>query len=112
MGIVLPDRRRDAARSREAILDAAERLFAAHGYEATSLQEVGAAASSIARRIDPSSLEVIGENAAELKNNEIGELTITTKKPIAMETFHDVPELGRFVLVRDHDIVGGGIISH
>lgn len=44
MGTVLPDRRRDAARSRESILDAAEQLFAAHGYEATSLQEVGAAA--------------------------------------------------------------------
>jgi AcrR family transcriptional regulator len=39
-----PDRRRDASRSRESILDAAERLFAARGYEATSLQEVGAAA--------------------------------------------------------------------
>lgn len=38
------DRRRDATRSREAILDAAEQLFAARGYEATSLQEVGAAA--------------------------------------------------------------------
>ena len=39
-----PDKRRDAARSREAILDSAERLFAAQGYGATSLQEVGAAA--------------------------------------------------------------------
>lgn len=39
-----PDRARDAARSREAILDAAERLFAARGFEATSLQEVGEAA--------------------------------------------------------------------
>ena len=38
------DRRRDASRSREAILDAAERLFAARGYDGTSLQEVGAAA--------------------------------------------------------------------
>ena len=44
MGTGLPDRRRDATRSREAILDAAERLFAANGYEGTSLQEVGAAA--------------------------------------------------------------------
>lgn len=44
MGIALPDRRRDATRSREAILDAAERLFAAQGYEGTSLQEVGLAA--------------------------------------------------------------------
>lgn len=44
MGTALTDRRRDASRSREAILDAAERLFAAYGYERTSLQEVGAAA--------------------------------------------------------------------
>jgi len=37
-------RRRDAQRSREAILDAAEHLFAERGYEATSLQLVGTAA--------------------------------------------------------------------
>ena len=44
MGTLPADRRRDAARSRESILDAAERLFASRGYEGTSLQEVGAAA--------------------------------------------------------------------
>jgi AcrR family transcriptional regulator len=44
VGSASPDRRRDATRSREAILDAAEQLFAARGYEATSLQEVGSAA--------------------------------------------------------------------
>jgi AcrR family transcriptional regulator len=38
------DRGRDPARTREAILDAAERLFAEHGYDSTSLQEVGAMA--------------------------------------------------------------------
>lgn len=38
------DRERSATRSREAILDAAERLFAARGYEATSLSDVGAEA--------------------------------------------------------------------
>ena len=41
---VASEKRRDASRSREAILDAAERLFASRGYEGTSLQEVGAAA--------------------------------------------------------------------
>jgi AcrR family transcriptional regulator len=37
-------RRRDAGRSREAILDAAERLYAERGYDAVSLQEIGALA--------------------------------------------------------------------
>ena len=35
------DKTRDPERSREAILDAAEQLFAAKGYEETSLQEIG-----------------------------------------------------------------------
>ena len=35
---------RDAARSRRQILDAAERLFARHGFEAASLAEIGEAA--------------------------------------------------------------------
>ncbi len=38
------DRTRDAERSRTAILDAAERLFAEQGSDATSLNQVGAAA--------------------------------------------------------------------
>lgn len=39
-----PDRERNASRSRETILDAAEQLFADCGYEATSLTDVGGAA--------------------------------------------------------------------
>jgi AcrR family transcriptional regulator len=39
-----PDKIRDAERSRVAILDAAERLFAELGYDATSLTQVGATA--------------------------------------------------------------------
>jgi AcrR family transcriptional regulator len=39
-----PDKIRDAERSRAAILDAAERLFAEQGYDATSLTQVGAEA--------------------------------------------------------------------
>ncbi|HEU4954076.1 MAG TPA: helix-turn-helix domain-containing protein, partial [Gemmatimonadales bacterium] len=41
---VTVERERNPARSRAAILDAAEKLFAEKGYDATSLSEVGAAA--------------------------------------------------------------------
>lgn len=39
-----PEKERNAGRTREAILDAAEQLFADRGYEATSLNDVGAQA--------------------------------------------------------------------
>jgi AcrR family transcriptional regulator len=38
---IINEKERNAARSRGSILDAAEELFAMHGYEATSLSEVG-----------------------------------------------------------------------
>jgi TetR/AcrR family transcriptional regulator len=41
ISLVRPDRERNATRSREQILDAAELLFAERGYGATSLSEVG-----------------------------------------------------------------------
>ena len=73
-------------------------------------QEVAAEVSEIAKRVDSSTLEVIAGNSDELKNNEIAELTLHAQAPVATESFYEVPELGRFVLVRGHDIVAGGII--
>ena len=74
-------------------------------------QTIAVTSWDIQRKIDSSSLEIIEENATELKNNEIAELTVQTRSPIVLERFCDVPELGRFVVVRGHDIVAGGIIT-
>jgi translation elongation factor EF-1alpha len=42
---------------------------------------------------------------------EIAQVTMHTAQPILIEDFSEVQELGRFVLVRDMDVVAGGIIA-
>jgi sulfate adenylyltransferase large subunit len=74
-------------------------------------QETSCKIESINRRINSSTLEVLEESAEVLKNLEVAEVTIKTKKPIAVKNFNDVQELGRFVLIRDEDICAGGIIT-
>ncbi len=75
-------------------------------------QETSCVVKEIRRRIDSSSLEVIEENAKKLEDNEVGEILIETERPVAFELFRFIPELGRFVLEHENDIVAGGIITH
>ena len=74
-------------------------------------QETSCKIESINKRINSSSLEVIEENAHVIKNLEVAEVIIKTKKPVAIKDFNDVQELGRFVLVHDQNICAGGIIT-
>jgi sulfate adenylyltransferase subunit 1 (EFTu-like GTPase family) len=74
-------------------------------------QEVLCQIENILERIDSSSLETIERDAQELKNSEVGKLIIKTELPIVVESFNDVPELGRFILERDLSTCGGGIIT-
>lgn len=74
-------------------------------------QEIICKIEKIHKRINSSSLEVIEEDAGELKNLEIGEVLIKAKRPIVVETFKAVQELGRFVLVNNDNISAGGIIT-
>jgi len=74
-------------------------------------QETTCRIENIARKIDSSTLEVIGEDADTIANLEVAEVTIKTKKPVAIRDFNDVQEMGRFVLVRDENTCAGGIIT-
>ncbi|MBW8035368.1 MAG: adenylyl-sulfate kinase, partial [Planctomycetes bacterium] len=74
-------------------------------------QEISCKIEKIIKRINSSTLEIIGENSDTVKNLEIAEVIIKTKKPIAIKNFNDVEELGRFVLVHDENICAGGIIT-
>lgn len=74
-------------------------------------QETSCKIETIKDRINSSTLEVIEENAHVIKNLEVAEVIIKTKKPIAIKNFNSVQELGRFVLVHDENICAGGIIT-
>lgn len=73
-------------------------------------QEVEGTIEAIVKVINSSTLEEISSNASEVAKNEVAEIIVSTKKPIAFDTFDTVPETGRFVIVHEHDVRGGGII--
>jgi len=76
-----------------------------------STQETSCRIESINKRIDSSTLEVIAEDADAIGNLDVAEVVIKTKKPLAITSFNDVQELGRFVLVQDENIYAGGIVT-
>ncbi len=74
-------------------------------------QSLQSEVADIHRRINSSNLTIIQQNADGLENLEVGEVRIRTKRPIVIEKFNDVQELGRFVLMRQNNICAGGIIT-
>ena len=78
----------------------------------SSTEEVPARIEEIEERIDSSTLEILEEDASKLEDTEVGEVIIHTDKPVVVESFYKTKELGRFVLVRENDVVAGGIIAH
>lgn len=74
-------------------------------------QETACKVEKIDKRINSSTLEVIDSDAKTIKNLDVAEVVLKTKKPIAIKNFNDVEELGRFVIVHDENICAGGIIT-
>lgn len=73
-------------------------------------QEVACEIEKINRVIDSSTLESIGDSVNEIRDREVADITIRTAKPVVVERFNSIPELGRFVLARE-DTCAGGIIT-
>lgn len=73
-------------------------------------QEVSCEIENINRVINSSTLELIAEDASEIKNREVASIVIRTDKPVVVENFNKIEELGRFVLGRE-DTCAGGIIT-
>ena len=56
-------------------------------------------------------MEVLEEDAEKLEEHEIGEVILSLKKPVFVDSFNDIKEMGRFVLERNDIISAGGIIT-
>ena len=73
-------------------------------------QEVKCQIVSIEQVTDSSTLETRSDGREQLERNEIGRLTIQTRSPLVIDNHDRVPNLGRFVIVDDGQICGGGTI--
>ena len=53
--------------------------------------------------------EVMGENLAEIGENEAATIVFKTE-PVVVEKFSEIPELGRFVLARKSKNIAAGVV--
>jgi bifunctional enzyme CysN/CysC len=73
-------------------------------------QEVKCEVVSIERVTDSSTLETKSDGREQLERNEIGRLIIQTRSPLVIDNHDRIPNLGRFVIIDDGHICGGGTV--
>lgn len=61
--------------------------------------------------VDVATLNAVPPDRAELRINEVGEVTLQTRAPLVLDNHERIPTMGRFVLADENGLVGGGIIS-
>jgi bifunctional enzyme CysN/CysC len=74
-------------------------------------QEVECQIESIENVLDSSTLETLARAELRVGRNEVAELTLRTKRPIAFDTHAEIIPTGRFVIVDGLEVSGGGIIT-
>ena len=65
----------------------------------------------IRERIDSSSLDILEQDSNFLEETQIGKVTISIERPMVVEDFNTIEELGRFVLLRGNQVCAGGIVT-
>lgn len=73
-------------------------------------QQASCKVKKISDRMDSSSLDILAEDADELRETEVARLTLKLNGYICTDPFETVAEMGRFVLMRDTNTVAGGIV--
>ena len=73
-------------------------------------QNVECEVVSVGNVIDAATLDAEPAGRAELRANEVGEVTLQTRAPLVLDNHERVPALGRFVLADADNLLGGGVI--
>jgi len=74
-------------------------------------QEVECEIESIERLIDSSTLETIERAEPQVGRNEVAELYLRTRRPVAFDVHSEIIATGRFVIVDGFEVAGGGIVA-
>jgi sulfate adenylyltransferase subunit 1 len=73
-------------------------------------QEVPCKIEKIHKRFDPASMEWMEEDASSIRGAEVAHALIHLEARVVVDSFNDIPEMGRFVLEKNGRPVAGGII--
>ena len=73
-------------------------------------EEVECIVESILKVVNSSTLEEVAGASKAVAKNEVAEIILRTKKPVAFDVFDEITTTGRFVLQAKQQILGGGII--
>jgi bifunctional enzyme CysN/CysC len=73
-------------------------------------QEIECQLVSVDRVIDSTSLDTFSGLRSSVVKNEVAEVTIQARSPLVMDNHDKVDTSGRFVVVDERDVAGGGII--
>ena len=73
-------------------------------------QELEAEVVAIDRIIDASTLEAVADGRTHIARNDVAEVVIHTRGALVMDNQDQNPIMGRFVIVDDRHVSGGGIV--
>ncbi len=65
--------------------------------------------TDIASVLDASELTTVA-NRQQIERHDVAECVLQTLRPIACDKAGDIPQTGRFVIIDNHEIAGGGVI--
>ena len=86
-------------------------LRVGHFYELRlATQQVKCQIVSIEQVTDSSTLKTASDGREQLERNEVGRVTIQTRAPLVIDNHDRIPNLGRFVIIDDGHICGGGTV--